>query len=196
MWNRQVPKDPRFHRLHETHQAFRAIPSKKLTKQLEPGVPELLEEGAECVKRVRDLLDSPLWTSPNLGSTWAHARQKTLDAIETSMEDLLMMTRDAIRPKQEEAHWQEVVQVVMVDVFGVEYPKPKDVPLSPAYFPAQEIVNQMQKLVREIEIASTSIGAIEESHQVYPSYRAIEDTLGELKDLQKAEDEFRQNLSE
>ncbi len=142
---------------------FQMKRNRRLERGMGPGVGELLDQGARHWVEVQQVLNMGVWTQVDAESVWAGARLRALSAVDAAMLRLVSM-------------------VVRGSMLSSEF-------LAPALDPAVQLVNEMREMSNQVKLLSDKLNIESPLHAVDPAANELRQTLGELKQLEKAQEE-------
>lgn len=195
-WMKQ-PKTPE----EERNEAIRGVvvemqqllSRRRLRRSLDPAGAALLEECSRHWGRIHKELSSAYWTAKSLPAHWKSVRERALFASNAAMGDLLLMLRPVlINPQQ--GGLDGVLGEIVEAVF--DQPPAPSGPLPPVFEPARQIGDKLKLLAAEVEAASKELATNQAVTSEYSSARALEATLGELRQIRQAEDELEEHLGQ
>lgn len=164
---------------------------KRLHRDLSPDVAELLEQAAMEWARARAALMSPYWTRADLNSRLGEVRERSLKAIERSMQELLILYATAV-PEQP-GNWS-IAEVVDEVVGKGVFASPPTHRFSPFHGEAVRIVDQLAQMADEAERVSRQVVSDPEMAGDSRPGSRLEATLADLRQMRIAEDELREDL--
>lgn len=172
-----------------------AIEKRTLHRDLGDPTVVVLEECARQWSRINLTLNNPYWSSPTLNIPYRNARDNALSSAEYCMTDLILLFEQHYVRGARERKPGEWLDDVLAE-FALKAPRPSHfVPVG--FDRAREMADHLRQLadkVDEMSIAATS--NFSANQQMTASSSAMEHALSELKQLQVAEEELRQNLGE
>ena len=165
---------------------------RRLHRDLTPSVAALLEECARHWSRAHVALESTFWSNPDLPLHWSSLRDQSMLAVDQAMNEVLVILETAIPDEPGKWRFDEVVEeVIGKRVFGV--PK-RDEGMPLTYAPARELGEKLKLLAAEVERATQDVAKDESISSQFSSGSALDLCLGELRNIQAAETELRQNI--
>ena len=164
-----------------------------MAKSIGQTTAELLEESARNWSRATTALNDPFWMNEGLPGHWSALREHALEAVDDAMGDLILLTQPYLKPITPKTDWQDVVGNVVGGLFGVS-PQPDGEPLPPVFGAAREIAGKLKMLATQVEDATKQVILDQPNSESMPSSTSLDACLGELKSIQQAEGELRQNL--
>lgn len=180
---------------------------RKLHKQLDPSMSQLLEAAAYHYSRIVAATSGKFWTSDQLPAHWRSVREQALAAAEQAMEELIMLGSTcmgepetnrgkAIKEAVEDLVDFDIVVAIgeLRDVAAADWTKFSH--HSPntkhAFEPARDIAERLKKLADEIESRSEEV--IKESGVRIPvesAVSSIDVVLSEMTSVSEAEEELQ-----
>jgi hypothetical protein len=174
-------------------QMYQALYRKRLHKELDDSAGALLEDCGRNYMRIQNTLSMPFWMSDELPGHWRAVRDQSLLAAEQAMDEALVMLKGSFHPGRRKGNWEEIVEDVMSEFTQPAKRRPVD-HLSPGFRPAREIAEKLKLLASEVERATGDLAKDEAIAEEFTAGASLEMALSELKTIQVAEDELRQNL--
>ncbi len=186
---------------------YRALDAQnRLHKWVDPAAIELLEAAAYHWTRVVSALDSPFWTSKTLPTHWQAVRDHSLAAAEAAMDDLLILAQACIgqpakdRKSELKGVFEGLIDLDIADALqGLKAIAGSDwqryafhSPNSRVVFEAGRQVAERLKLLGDEVERMAQQAAIETTGAQVGAPQSIDVVLTELKAVQQAEDELRQ----
>lgn len=165
---------------------------RKLHKALNPAAADLLEHSARHWSQIMQTLQSPFWTDPNLPSHWLAVREQSLSAAEQGMDEMLVILKSSFQPAQRNTLGDVIEDAIETYVTGPQWRPHEGLPIG--YDKAREIAEKLKLVASAVEKASQDVGRELGETTYYGSGRALDLALGELRTIQEAEEELRQNL--
>lgn len=163
----------------------------RLHRDLSEPVMSLLEEAARSWSRAQEALESPFWTNYNLPLHWQSLRAQALLAVEQAMNEVLVILSNAVPEEPGKWRFDEVVE----EVLGKKvWQSSKDDHIPMTYEPARELAGKLKRLAAEVESATRDVAKVESIASQFSSGSALDLCVGELRQIQQAEDELRQGL--
>lgn len=191
------PKTPEEIFEHEAHKTathlHNLIEKRRLHRDVNPAVCSLLEEASRHWANAVATLEGPIWRNPSLPLHWQGIRDQSRLALDQAMSELLVMFRHLV--PAEPGKWS--VPDVVGEVIDELYPKGNTQVYHtiPAEFePARRVAEKVKLLANAVEDASDRIQFEESEALAGSSVVAIDRVLGEMRMIQDAEHELRQNL--
>lgn len=163
---------------------------RRLHKELPTTASALLEHSAKHWSRTVATLSGPFWTSDALPAHWKAVREQSMAAVNTGMSELLIILAPTFKPDPRRAHWQDMVEDVMEEyVTGPRGTTEEGLPVG--YDQARDIAEKLKLVSSAVEKASREVVQDESVMASYRSSAALDMALGELKNIQEAEQELR-----
>lgn len=193
---RQRNNTPERRLQQEAHQVgqrmHQALHRRRLHRCLNAAAAELLEEAARHWQRVQTSLTGSFWSDPNLPGHWLSVREQAKNAAARGMEEMLVLLQSSFHEPSRQT-FGEVVEEVLETFTGPKWNQDTTFPIG--YDAAHQIANKMRQVADAFEQAGLQASReLGETSSSYGSERALDMALGELRVVQEAEDELRQNL--
>lgn len=150
----------------------------------------VLEECATAWRRVHDSLNGPVWKDPGLGAHWASVRDNARRAADSAMDEVLAMASPHLTDPAEAGRIRSLQQLVQ-RFAGTE--EIEMTPLPPSFTPALATADQLRTLALEVEYATASVAQDDGLRENLQATNQISGVLGELRNLQQAEDELHRS---
>lgn len=166
---------------------------RRLHRELNGSVAGMLEESARNWSRIVGALGNTFWTSENLPVHWAAVRDQSAQAANRGMAELLVLCKTSFLPNNRGPQWQEVVEDVLETYVTGPLKSPNDL-LPVSFDQAREIAERLKLLAGEVERASREISKDDAVMEGFRSRSALDMALSDLRSIQEAETELRQNL--
>ena len=164
----------------------------RLHRDLSDPVSSLLEECARSWSRAMEALEGPFWTNVNLPLHWQSLRAQALLAVEQGMNEVLVILSAAVPEEPGKWRFDEVVEEVLGKKVFAGSSKDDHIPMT--YEPARELAGKLKRLAAEVESATRDVAKDEAIAAQFSSGSALDLCVGELRQIQQAEDELRQGL--
>lgn len=180
----------------EAYQIVRRLHASKekrrLHRDLSDSVSSLLEECARSWSRAHQALESAFWRNANLPLHWQSLRDHASTAVDQTMDEVLVILSNAV--PEEPGKWRidEVVEEVLGKRVFSGHEIDDRMPMT--FDPARELAQKLMMLAAEIERATRDVAKDEAIASQFSSGSALDLCLGELRQIQQAESELRQNL--
>jgi hypothetical protein len=166
--------------------------SKRLHRELDQASLALLEECARYYWQVRQVFDSVFWTDERLPMPYQQIREQALRGAESTMDELVLLYRNALPEKPRGTPPLEIVEEVM-DEYVLKKPKAPDF-IPTTFEPTRKIAEKLRLLSEEADRVSQEVSA----EPILPSLTnpgsSLDASIGELRQIRQAEEELRQNL--
>jgi hypothetical protein len=164
---------------------------RRLHRDLSVDAASILEEAACHWSRARASLLSPYWTRQDLSPHMQGMRDQSLDTIERTMQELLVLYTTTIPTEPGNWNLAEVVD----EVFGKNvFSSGPERRINPFHEEAVNLVQHLRELADEAEHISRQLV----SDSAYGSQSrpgaSLEATLADLRSLREAEEELRKDL--
>lgn len=179
----------------EAYQIVRRLHASKekrrLHRDLSDSVSSLLEECARSWARAHEALESAFWRNPNLPLHWQSLRDHAGVAVDQAMREVLVILSNAV--PEEPGKWRidEVVEEFLgKKVFAGQAGEDR-MPMT--FDPARQLAEKLKMLASEVESATRDVAKDEAIASQFSSGPALDLCLGELRQIQQAEEELRQN---
>ncbi len=193
----------------ESSEHFRKLDGdKKLHRWLDPVAGQLLEAGSYHWKRVQDALASPFWTSTELPNHWTALRQRSLEAADSAMAELVVLCSGCVGEpgRSRDDDLKDVIEdFADLDItdalqglsrmftnghqdYSFQSPESRIV-----FEPGRQIAERIKELADQVESATQRVRA--ETTPIPQGAYATESLdllIGEFKAIQQAEEELRQ----
>ena len=189
-------KDPLVELRREARQVAERLSScaekKRLHRDLSLEVSALLEASASNWHRARAALESPYWRRADLPAHLRSVREQSLLAIDQGMQEMMVLFATSVPAKPGNWIFGEVVdEAIGQDVFAV---RGKLEHISPFHGEARSVASKLVELADQVESVSRQLAGQELITGAPKPGSALEATLAELKQFERAEDELRQDL--
>ncbi|CAN5579828.1 hypothetical protein BH11ARM1_BH11ARM1_10910 [soil metagenome] len=168
------------------------LEKRRLHRDLSGDVAALLEEAATQWSRCKTALLSPYWTKDDLSPQLKNIRQQSLAAVERSMQELMVLFATSVPEQPGNWNLAEVVDEVVGKNMFAGAPNRR---LTMFYSEGLRVVQRLSELADESERISIELMNDPTRLSGNRPGSAIEATLAELRSLQQAEDELRENLN-
>lgn len=168
-----------------------SVSGRRLHREMVPSAAELMNEAARHYMRLHKLLNDPFWTSDKLAEHWQTSRQQALAAADQAMDEVLVLLSDAYRADTSPG-WQRVLEDIMSGYSIPDRAENNDLPRG--FFAAEDITQKLRALAAEMERLSNRM-QLESQTQVYGA-NALDIALSEVRSLQVAETELRQQIGQ
>ena len=165
---------------------------RRLHRDLSASVAGLLEECARNWSRAHIALESTFWTNPELPLHWTSLRDQSMLAVDQAMNEVLVILETAIPDEPGKWRFDEVVEEVIGKRVFNESPRDDSMPLT--YAPARELAEKLKMLAAEVERATQDVAKDASIASQFSSGSALDLCVGELRNIQAAETELRQNI--
>lgn len=164
---------------------------RRLHRDLSDSVSSLLEECARSWSRAHEALESAFWRNPNLPLHWQSLRDHAAVAVDQAMAEVLVILSNAVPEQPGKWRLDEVVEEVLgKKVFAVQT---DDDRMPMTFDPARQLAEKLKMLAAEVEGATRDVARDEAIASQFSSASALDLCLGELRQIQEAEQELRQN---
>lgn len=165
---------------------------RRLHRDLNASVAGLLEECARNRARAHVALESTFWANPELPLHWSSLRDQSMLAVDQAMNEVLVMLETAIPDEPGKWRFDEVVEEVIGKRVFHENARDDGMPLT--YAPARELAEKLKMLAAEVERATQDVAKDASVASQFSSGSALDLCVGELRNIQAAETELRQNI--
>jgi len=193
---RNKPKPPVDQRAIEATEVAKGmglmLAKRRLHRDLDQGSLMLIEECSRQWLRAKAALDAPFWTSGQAPVQYQAFRNQALEAVEDSMDDVLLNYRNFIPEDVPNRHALDYVEEAL-EQFDPRRSKTGNYP-SVAFGPTMEIAEKLSQLAGEAERMANEASFDPIAAAPAPPVRTLDETLSELRQIRQAEDELRQNL--
>lgn len=211
---RLLQRKPNDVRVEEAYEAMgkyaKLAQSRRLHKDLDPAIGQILEACAIHYERAKTALSSSFWNNPSLEGHWAALRAQCLQALDEAMFEALVLGQSCMGKAPDRARSNKVAEIIedfadleiidaldglkvltgkgKLDPFAYQSPNTRVV-----FGPIREIAERLQTLADEVEKHSQR--AIQDSRlsNVGTGSASIDLILGEMKSIESAEQELRQS---
>lgn len=181
---------------------------RKLYKQLDPTMSQLMEAAAYHYDRIKNATSGPFWASENLPGHWRSVREQALAAADQAMEELVILSSTCMgepetdRSKAFKEVVEDFVELDWIEAIGSlkeirDSDWTKYAHHSPntkhAFEPARNIAERLKRLADEIESKSEEV--VKESGVQIPvesAVSSIDVVLSEISSVSEAEEELQQ----
>lgn len=165
----------------------------RLHRALHPAVADTLDACAGYWLRIRSALDLPGWQGSDVPAHWTALRNEALLAANAAMDEALVhagTTLNHVPP----ARPLEQISDALEDVgFGPLVGDRRGYEPMPATFtPVRDLAERLRELAERCETASHQ-RRVEAPEPISPAFRRLDAALGEMRNLEEAEGELRQN---
>ena len=206
------PKSPdeakRMESWKASHELLQLEQQRRFHKRMDPSMSQLLEAAAYHYARIQGAAAGSFWSSEKLPAHWRSVRNRSLEAAEQAMEELVTLATPCLGEPQTDrgtAFKEAVADLVDLDI-GMAIDSLREVAtadwtryahrspnLKAAFEPGRAIAERMKRLADEIEQRAED--AVKESGQALPADAAVNSldvVLSEISAVEKAEDELQQ----
>jgi hypothetical protein len=157
----------------------------------------LLEECAHHWSRVRQALESPFWTSPNLPPHYKSVREQTSRAAERAMDEAVVMLHHELEvPYRSGLADRMSLSEFVEGVFGVQLPDPNaprtQLPIS--YQAVRQLAEKLANLADDVESLTIDVSKDPSVQSEFKADTALDMAISDVRSIRQAEDELRQNL--
>lgn len=167
--------------------------NKTLARDLGDDTILVLEECARQWARIHTTLNSTLWSSPNLPEHYRAARQRALDSSDQSMCDVILIFEERLKIGPRQRKPMEMIEDVVNEYVFKAQTRNNFTPVG--FDRARDMVLPLRQLADQIEKINTQV-AEDASLGHAVSKRGLEQSISELRQIEIAEQELRQNLGE
>ena len=157
----------------------------------------LMEACARNWWRVRQALESPFWTSPNLPPHYKTVREQTGRAADRAMDEVVVMLRNELEvPYRSGLANRLTLAEVVEGVFGVQIPDPNAVnaPLPVSFGAVRKLADKLDDLAQGVESLTLEIAQDPGVQSEFKADTALDMAISDVNSIRQAEDELRQNL--
>ena len=157
----------------------------------------LLEECARNWSRVRQALESPFWTSPNLPPHYKSVREQTARAADRAMDEAVVMLHHELEvPYRSGMADRMSISEFVEGVFGLQLPDP-NASLSPfpvSYKAVRQLADKLDDLAEGVESLTAEVARDPSVQSEFKADTALDMAISDVRSIRQAEDELRQNL--
>jgi hypothetical protein len=193
---RRKPKAPVNERAKEATEVAKGmglmLTKRRLHRDLDEGSLVLLEECARHWLRAKAALHAPFWTGSQVPLHYQAVRAQALEALDDSMDDVLLHYRGFIPEHVENRHAMDYVDEAL-ETFVAPGRKKGYYP-PPVFNPVREIGEKLRELGDEAERMANQAQLDPEVAAMSAPGRSLDETLNGLREIRQAEEELRQNL--
>lgn len=157
----------------------------------------LLEECARHWSRVRQALESPFWTSPNLPPHYKSVREQTARAADRAMDEAVVMLHHELEvPYRAGVADRMSLSEFVEGVFGVQIPDPnsRSGPLPLSYQAVRQLAVKLRDLADGVESLTLEVAQDPSVQSEFKADTALDMAISDVRSIRQAEDELRQNL--
>ena len=157
----------------------------------------LLEECARNWSRVRQALESPFWTSPNLPPHYKNVREQTSRAADRAMDEAVVMLHNELEmPYRSGIADRMSLSEFVEGVFGVQIPDPSAAraPLPMSYEAVRQLAKKLSELAQGVESLTLEVAKDPSVQSEFKAETALDMAISDVNSIRQAEDELRQNL--
>lgn len=168
------------------------IQRSRLHRDLGDPVMTVLEDCARHWAEVHHALDTPRWRSPELPGHYQAVRDQVLSAADSAMHETVLLFRNVLpeNPRQTDVKGY-VGEVIQQAVFGKTM---QSANLPAGFDQARAMADKLRELAAQVaSVTVRAEGAMGQGQEMTAS-GALDLCIGELKNIQQAETELRQNL--
>jgi len=169
----------------------------KLHRITGPITTDLLESCARNWTRVKQALDSPFWTSPNLPPHYKNVREQAGRAADRAMDEAVVMLHHELEVPYRSGVADRVSLSELVEgIFGVQIPdmNAQNAPLPISYQAVKQLADKLDDLAENVEALTIEVARDPSVQSEFKADTALDMALNDLKSIRQAEDELRQNL--
>jgi len=168
------------------------LTKRRIHRDLDSGTLVLLEECARNWLRAKAALEAPFWTAGLVPEHYRNVRSQALQALDDSMDDVLIEFQAWVPDHVQNRETIDYVEEALETFVGkskrnVNFPPP-------AFVPVRVIADKLRSLADETERMSREARVDPEAVAATAPGRSLEQTLSELRSIQQAEEELRENL--
>lgn len=187
----QRPERQRDLRLSKTAgRMSQAIQYRTLHRELGDSTVEVLEECARQWSRIQLIFRNSFWSDPRLTGTYLQAKLNANEAVERAMEEILFLFEPHFSQGARQRNAAEFIEDTLNDFVLKSKNRPSNfIPVG--FDEARKTADRLRILADQVEKMNQAVPA-----QGTVSSRGLEQSLLELRDLQKAEEELEQKLQE
>ncbi len=168
------------------------IHEKRAHRDVSDEVVFLLEEAARNWHRARTVLQSPYWKRADLPSHYRSVRDQSLLAIDQGMQEMLVLFATSVPKEPGKWSLRELVdEAIGHDFFST---RSRLDHISPYFDEARSVAQKIVDVADHVETISKQIAGQELITGVPKPGTALEATLAELRQIEEAESELRQDL--
>jgi len=157
----------------------------------------LLEECATQWSRVRQALESPFWTSPNLPPHYKNVRDQAARAADRAMDEAVVLLHHELEfPYRSGIADRTSLSDLVEGIFGVQLPdmnaRTSALPLS--YQSVRQLADKLLDLAETVESLTVEVARDPSVQSEFKADTALDMALSDMKSIHQAEVELRQNL--
>ncbi len=195
--NLAKPKNEDEERRKQAHEAVvfmnGALEKGRLHRKVDRAPGLLLEECARHWGRVHDALSGAFWEDKELPLHWKTIRESSLAAADRAMDDIVVMLKPVLEPRNPRTGPEEFIGDVLESFFNISTEAPFE-PLPAAFLPARDIAQKLKALADEVEVASAKAVRDQAFTEHYSSPTQIDEVLMNLREIRQAETELHQEV--
>lgn len=157
----------------------------------------ILEDCATHWSRVRQALENPFWTSPNLPAHYKAVREQSARAADRAMDEAVVLLHNELEvPYRSGMADRMSVSELVEGIFGVQLPDASahQGTLPVAYRSVQQLAHKLQALADSVESLTQEVARDPSVQSEFQAESALDMCLSDLESIRQAETELRQNL--
>ena len=157
----------------------------------------LLEDCASNWSRVRQALESPFWTSPNIPPHYKNVREQTARAADRAMDEAVVMLHHELEAPYRSGIADRMTLSEFVEgVFGVQIPdaSASRAPLPLSYQAVRQLADKLEALAQGVESLTLEVAKDPSVQSEFKADTALDMAISDVNSIRQAEDELRQNL--
>jgi hypothetical protein len=151
----------------------------------------LLKESAGFWKRVVAVNQNRIWGLPEVVGHWSTSRQDWTRAADLAMAETMILAEESLTLRAPRSKAEEVIEEVL-DIFGAKKTFVPSEPLPPQFRELRELADKLSILAREVESVLRGIESEPQHDSRGSASRRLEDVLGQMQALKRAEEELKQ----
>jgi len=158
----------------------------------------LLETCARNWSRVRQALESPFWTSPNLPQHYKNVREQTAKAADRAMDEAVVLLHHELELPYRSGVADRMSLAEFVEgVFGVQIPDQSSSrgPMPVAFHSVKQLANKLSELATSVESLTMSVAKDPSVQSEFKAETALDMAINDVQSIRQAEDELRRNIS-
>lgn len=167
------------------------LAKRRLHRDLDEGSLMLMEECSRQWLRAKNALNAPFWTSGEAPVQYHAFRTQALEALDDSMDDVLLHFRNFVPDDVPNRHAMDYVEEAL-EQFNPRGKRGGPY-MTPSIGPVMEIAEKLSQLASEAERMANE-SAFDSVAPQAPQAKTLDETLRDLREIKQAEDELRQNL--
>ena len=177
-----------------TQRMYLSLDKRRLHRDLDPTACAVLDESARHYLRIMASLEGPYWSSAALPAHWHGIRDQARTAADQAMRELFVLFKSAVPESPGKWTLEEVVGEV-VNTFSQKSATPP-VHIPPEFLPARDVAEKLKLLASAVEQSTAQVIQDQVIVESFTAASALDRCLGEIRHVQDAETELRQNISQ